>query len=155
MAGRHRRPVVGVIADRRSHGLHVYHQAGEKYLSALIKGAGVYPVILPSILEDIDVAEILAEFDGLFLTGATSNVEPRHYLGPPSREGTEHDPQRDQKALALIPAAIAAGMPLFAVCRGYQEMNVAFGGSLHQHVVEVPGYHDHREDPDAELDIMY
>lgn len=149
------RPLVGVIADRRKHGLHAYHQAGEKYLQALIKGSGVYPVILPSIIEDIDVPEILAEFDGLFLTGATSNVEPRHYLGPPSREGTEHDPDRDQKALALIPAAIAAGMPLFAVCRGYQEMNVAFGGSLHQHVEEVPGYHDHREDPDAELDIMY
>jgi putative glutamine amidotransferase len=150
-----RRPLVGVVADRQMHGDHVYHQAGEKYLKALIEGSDVYPVILPAITENIDVPGIIEEFDGLFLTGATSNVEPHHYFGTPSREGTEHDPDRDSKALALIPAAIAAGMPLFAVCRGYQEMNVAFGGTLHQHVHEVPGYRDHREDSDAILDIMY
>lgn len=155
MSGHRKRPVVGVIADRQKHGNHYYHQAGEKYLKALISGAGVYPVILPAITAEIDVPDILQAFDGLFLTGATSNVEPRHYFGTPSREGTEHDPDRDEKALALIPAAIAAAMPLFAICRGYQEMNVAFGGSLHQHVHEVEGYHDHREDPDAPLDIMY
>ncbi|MDX1459520.1 MAG: gamma-glutamyl-gamma-aminobutyrate hydrolase family protein [Xanthomonadales bacterium] len=150
-----KRPLVGVIADRQKHGDHWYHQAGEKYLDALIRGAGVYPVVLPAITAEIDVNDIITEFDGLFLTGATSNVEPHRYFGPPSREGTEHDPDRDEKVLALIPAAIAAGMPLFAVCRGYQEMNVAFGGTLHQHVHEVEGYHDHRENPDAPLDIMY
>lgn len=155
MSNRGAKPLVGVIADRQVHGDHAYHQAGEKYLQALLRGAGVYPVILPAIVEDIDVPDILADFDGLFLTGATSNVEPRHYAGRPSRPGTEHDPQRDDKALALIPAALAAGLPLFAACRGFQELNVALGGSLHQHVQEVPGYHDHRENGDDPLDVMY
>jgi len=146
---------VGVLADRHKHGNHFYHQAGEKYLVALISAAGVYPVILPAISAEIDVRDTLHALDGLFLTGATSNVEPSHYFGAPSREGTEHDPDRDEKALALIPAAIAAGMPLFAACRGHQEMNVALGGSLYQHVHEVEGYLDHRDDPDAPLDVMY
>ena len=149
------RPLVGVIADRRQIGDHAYHLAGEKYLAALVKASGVYPVILPAIVEDIDVAEILEEFDGLFLTGSPSNVEPHHYMGDPSEPGTWHDPERDQKALALIPAALRAAMPLFAVCRGFQEMNVAFGGTLHQLVHEIPGYHVHKENPEDPLDIMY
>jgi putative glutamine amidotransferase len=144
-----------VIADRRTIGDHVYHLAGEKYLAALVKASGVYPVILPAIIEEIDVPEILEEFDGLFLTGSPSNVEPHHYMGDPSEPGTWHDPERDQKALALIPAALRAAMPLFAVCRGFQEMNVAFGGTLHQLVHEVPGFRVHKENPDDPLDVMY
>jgi putative glutamine amidotransferase len=149
------RPLVGVIADRRMLGEHAYHLAGEKYLAALVKASGVYPVILPAIIEDIDVPEILEEFDGLFLTGSPSNVEPHHYMGDPSEPGTWHDPDRDQKALALIPAALRVAMPLFAVCRGFQEMNVAFGGTLHQLVHEIPGYQVHKENPDDPLDLMY
>jgi putative glutamine amidotransferase len=76
-------------------------------------------------------------------------------MGDPSRPGTWHDAERDVAALALIPAAIRAGMPLMAVCRGFQEMNVAFGGSLHQHVHEVPGYRMHKENPDDPLDVQY
>ena len=151
----HRRPLVGVIADRRTIGDHVYHLAGEKYLAALVKASRVYPVILPAIIEDIDVPEILEEFDGLFLTGSPSNVEPHHYMGDPSKPGTWHDPERDDKALALIPAALRAAMPLFAVCRGFQEMNVAFGGTLHQLVHEVPGYLVHKENSDDTLDDQY
>ena len=75
-----------------------------------------------------------------FLTGSPSNLEPHHYLGDPSEPGTWHDPHRDLAALALIPAAIRVGMPLLAVCRGFQEMNVSFGGTLHQMVHELPQY---------------
>jgi putative glutamine amidotransferase len=128
---------------------------GEKYLRALVDGADAYPVGLPSLAEGFDVLDILDRLDGLFLTGSPSNVEPHHYMGDPSRPGTWHDPERDVAALALIPAAIRAGMPLFAVCRGFQEMNVAFGGSLHQHVHEVPGYRLHKEDPEDPLDVQY
>ncbi len=149
------RPLVAVIADRRMLGEHAYHLAGEKYLQALITAAGVYPVILPAIAGDIDTAGILENFDGLFLTGSQSNVEPHHYLGNASRPGTWHDPERDEKALALIPRAIRAAMPLFAVCRGFQEMNVAFGGSLHQLVHEVPGFGMHKENPKDSLQDQY
>ncbi|HMB61227.1 MAG TPA: gamma-glutamyl-gamma-aminobutyrate hydrolase family protein, partial [Xanthomonadales bacterium] len=93
--------------------------------------------------------------DGLFLTGSPSNMDPSHYMGNPSRPGTWHDAERDLAALDLIPAAIRAGMPLMAVCRGFQEMNVAFGGSLHQHVHELPGYRMHKENPDDPLDVQY
>ena len=149
------RPLVGVISDRRMVGKHPFHMVGEKYLLALVDGADAYPVALPSLADGFDVLDILDRLDGLFLTGSPSNVEPHHYMGDPSRPGTWHDPERDVAALALIPAAIRAGMPLFAVCRGFQEMNVAFGGSLHQHVHEVPGYRLHKEDPEDPLDVQY
>lgn len=149
------RPLVGVVSDRRMVGAHAFHMVGEKYLRAVVDGAGAYPIGLPSLPEGFDVTDILDRLDGLFLTGSPSNVEPRHYLGEPSRPGTWHDPERDVAALALIPAAIRAGMPLFAVCRGFQEMNVACGGSLHAHVHEVPGYQSHKKNPDDPLDVQY
>ena len=149
------RPMIGVISDRRMVGAHAFHMVGEKYLQALVDGADAYPVAIPSLAEGFDVLDILDRLDGLFLTGSPSNVEPHHYLGEPSRAGTWHDPERDAAALALIPAAIRAGMPLFAVCRGFQEMNVAFGGSLHPYVHEVPGYHMHKENADDSLDVQY
>lgn len=149
------RPLIGVVSDRRQVGDHFFHMVGEKYLRALVDGADGYPVALPSLAEGFDVLDILDRLDGLFLTGSPSNVEPKHYLGDPSRSGTWHDPERDVAALALIPAAIRAGMPVFAVCRGFQEINVAFGGTLHQHVHEVEGYRVHKENPDDPLDRQY
>lgn len=149
------RPLIGVVSDRRMIGLHAFHMVGEKYLRALVDGADAYPVALPSLAEGFDVVDILDRLDGLFLTGSPSNVEPHHYMGDPSRPGTWHDPERDGAALALIPAAIRAGMPLLAVCRGFQEINVAFGGTLHQYVHEVPGFANHREDSTQTLDLQY
>ena len=149
------RPLVGVISDRRMAGPHPFHMVGEKYLQAVVDGALAYPVALPCLADGFDVLDIIDRLDGLFLTGSPSNLEPRHYLGNPSKPGTWHDPERDLAALALIPAAIRVGMPLFAVCRGFQEMNVAFGGSLHQLVHEVPGFHLHKENPDDPLDVQY
>ena len=149
------RPLIGVISDRRMVGLHPFHMVGEKYLQAIVDGADAYPVALPSLAEGFDVLDIIDRLDGLFLTGSPSNLDPKHYMGNPSKPGTWHDPERDLAALALIPAAIRVGMPLFAVCRGYQEMNVAFGGTLHQLVHEVPGYRVHKEDPDDPVEVQY
>ncbi len=149
------KPLVGVVSDRRMQGKHAFHMVGEKYLQALVDGADAYPVALPSLAEGFDVLDIIERLDGLFLTGSPSNLEPRHYMGDPSKPGTWHDPERDLTALALIPAVIRSGMPLFAVCRGFQEINVAFGGSLHQLVHEVPGYQVHKEDPNDPLEKQY
>ena len=137
-------PLVGVISDRRQVGLHQFHIVGEKYLTAVMAGAGTYPVGLPSLGEHFDPGLVLDRLDGLFLTGSPSNVEPHHYDGSPSKEGTWHDPDRDEHAFNLIPDVIAAGMPLFAVCRGFQELNVALGGTLHQLVHEIPGFDVHK-----------
>ena len=149
------RPLVGVISDRRMQGEHPFHMVGEKYLASLTDAADAYPVGLPCLSEGFDVLDILDRLDGLFLTGSPSNVEPHHYLGDPSEPGTWHDPHRDLAALELIPAAIRAGMPLLAICRGFQEMNVSFGGTLHQKVHDVPGYRVHKENPDDPLEIQY
>ncbi|MDT8319912.1 MAG: gamma-glutamyl-gamma-aminobutyrate hydrolase family protein [Xanthomonadales bacterium] len=149
------RPLVGVVSDRRMQGPHPFHMVGEKYLQAVADGADGYPVGLPSLAGGFDVIDITDRLDGLFLTGSPSNLEPRHYLGDPSKPGTWHDPERDLTALALIPAAIRVGMPVLAVCRGFQEMNVAFGGSLHQLVHELPEYHVHKEDPEDPLEVQY
>ncbi len=149
------RPLIGIVSDRRMQGPHPFHMVGEKYMQALADGAGAYPVALPSLTGGFDVLDIVNRLDGLFLPGSPSNVEPHHYLGDPSEPGTWHDPERDLATLALIPAAIRVGMPLFAVCRGFQEVNVSFGGTLHQLVHELPGYRVHKENPAEPLDIQY
>jgi putative glutamine amidotransferase len=150
-----RRPVIGIPADRRMIGKHPFHQAGEKYMTAVTEAAGGIPVLLPSLGERIAPAEILERLDGIVLPGSLSNVEPRRYAGSPSLPGTLHDPDRDATTLLLIPAAVAMDVPILGICRGFQEMNVAFGGTLLQRVHEVPGNLDHRDDETAELDVQY
>lgn len=149
------KPLIGVPADRRVIDPHPFQMVGEKYLAAIINAADALPLITPVMPDDVDIDELLAQFDGIFLTGSYSNVEPRHYDGDPSEEGTLHDPHRDAVTLPLVRRALASGVPVFAVCRGFQELNVALGGSLHQKVHEVPGYHNHLEDKADALDVQY
>ena len=149
------KPLVGVPSDRRLYGVHPFHMVGEKYLRALIDGSDVLPLMTPVLAEDVDTHELLAQFDGIFLTGSYSNVEPHHYGGEPSAEGTLHDPFRDAVTLPLARRALDEGVPLLAVCRGFQELNVVLGGTLHQKVHEVPGYHNHLEDSSDPLDVQY
>lgn len=150
-----RRPLVIVPADRKISGQHAYHMAGEKYLSALSQGSAVLPLILPSLSPVLPLAEVLQNADGLFLTGSYSNIEPHHYCDEPSYEGNLHDPHRDANSLPIIQLAIEMQIPVLAVCRGFQEVNVALGGSLHQKVHEVPDLDDHRENLDDNLDQQY
>lgn len=149
------RPLVGVVSDRRMQGEHAFHMVGEKYFQALIHGSGAWPVALPSMDGDLHASSILDRLDGLFLPGSPSDVEPHRYNAEPSDPNSWHDRHRDAAVFDLIPAVVEAGMPLFAVCRGLQEVNVAFGGTLHQKIREVPGLMNHREDPDAPLDEQY
>ena len=136
-------------------GAHPFHAVGEKYITPLLRTAGALPLLIPSLGEELRLAELLQELDGLLFTGSPSNVEPRHYGGDPSRAGTLHDPERDATTLTLIPRAIAAGVPVLGICRGFQEVNVAMGGTLWQHVHEVPGKAVHHEDATQPLDTQY
>lgn len=148
-------PLVGLPTDRKMIGAHPFLATGEKYVRAVVEGAGAAPVLLPALQPALDPGAWLDHLDGLLLTGAVSNIEPHHYGPEPSWEGNLHDPARDANTLALIPQAVARGLPILAICRGLQEVNVAFGGSLYQKVHEVAGMDDHREDVEAALEVQY
>lgn len=144
---RNRRPLVAVTACVKSINDAPFHSVEDKYLHAVSAGAQATPIVLPAIGAAVDIDELCARFDGFVFTGSLSNVEPSHYAGTPSRAGTAHDPQRDATTLPLLRRLIAADAPVLALCRGMQELNVACGGTLHQHVHELPGKLDHRAPP--------
>jgi putative glutamine amidotransferase len=150
-----KRPVIGIPADRRMIGPHPFHAVGEKYIAAVVQAADCLPLLIPVLETPLDVAQILAHVDGIFFPGSPSNVEPTRYAGNPSIPGTLHDPHRDATTLSLIPRAVERGVPVLGVCRGFQEMNVAMGGTLHQRVHEVEGLGDHRENKEQPLDVQY
>lgn len=145
---------VGIISDRRVFDGMAVHQANDEYVEAVRDGVGAFPLLIPSTFNPLDPAEILAQVDGLLFTGAPSNVAPVHY-GASARPGTEMDDIRDATTLPLLRAAVQTGKPLLAICRGFQELNVALGGTLHQHVHEIPGRLDHREPADVSREMEY
>ncbi|AUB73463.1 gamma-glutamyl-gamma-aminobutyrate hydrolase [Pseudomonas sp. Lz4W] len=149
-----RLPLIGVTACTKQIGLHPYHITGDKYVRAIAVAAKGLPLILPSLAELIDPTNILDSLDGLLFTGSPSNIEPHLYHGPTSAPDTLHDPDRDRTTLPLIRAALATGVPVPGVCGGFQELNVAPGGSLHQKLHEVDGFIGHREDPSAPSHAM-
>lgn len=157
-------PVVGIACDVMTSGMHPVHAVGEKYINAAAHGAQALPMLLPTFGDGKDIADlgdlyqvedIVSRIDGLFLPGSPSNIQPWHYAGPVHAAGTQEDPQRDSLSLQLIRCCIAQGVPVLAVCRGFQELNVALGGSLHARVHEVQPYHDHREDKNKDRDGQY
>ncbi len=137
-----RKPLVLLPACNRLRGEHPQHVVGGKYVEA-VRLAGCRPLIVPNA-EPGEIDDWLDIADGVLLTGSVSNVHPRHFDEAVHDESLPLDPRRDDWTLPLIPRVIARGMPLFAICRGFQEMNVALGGSLHQAVHETSGHDDHR-----------
>jgi putative glutamine amidotransferase len=136
-------------------GAHPFHMVGEQYIATIREGAGALPLLIPVLGEPIVPAEILAAVDGLLFTGSPSNVAPHRYGGAAPRDGVLQDEHRDTTTLPLLEAAIAAGTPVLCLCRGFQELNVALGGTLHQHIEELEGRRDHREEKTAPLDAQY
>ena len=139
-----RLPIAGIVCDRKRIGDHAFHLVGEKYIEAVREGSGALPLLIPALTPPLDSQAILDGVDGLLFTGATSNIAPHNYGGPAPRRHTLLDEARDATAIPLMRAAEAAGVPVLCICRGLQELNVAFGGTLHQHLHEVEGFGDHR-----------
>jgi len=137
-------PLVGVVADVQPVGELPFHIAQEKYLNAVRVGSGCFPVIIPSFGLDDGLVDFAGELDGLMLTGAISNVEPQRYGAPVEPPRGPYDPARDSTTLPLIELAVITELPLLAICRGFQELNVALGGTLSPRVHEIPGRLDHR-----------
>jgi putative glutamine amidotransferase len=136
------KPVVGIACDRRMVGDHWFHMVGEKYIDAVRDGADCLPFLIPVLDPPISAAELLQHVDGLLFTGSVSNVAPHLYGGHEPRNPKLLDEARDASTLPLMRIAEEARMPVFAICRGFQELNVAFGGTLHQHMDES-GFEDH------------
>jgi len=134
--------LVGIPACAREVSGQLRHDTPARYAMAVLGGAGAIPIMIPPLGE----AElpVLDRLDGLLIPGSPSNVHPSHYEGGDSRTPDLHDPARDATTLPLIRAAIAHGMPVLAICRGIQELNVALGGTLHQQVHALDGRLDHR-----------
>ena len=137
-------PLVAVSTDVRHMDNYTWHAAPQQYLEAAISAAGVFPVLVPSFGDRLDLDQLLASVDGVMLTGSKSNVNPELYGGDASEANGPYDPDRDATTLPLIRGAIERGVPLLAICRGIQELNVALGGSLATEIQEREGSLDHR-----------
>ena len=147
------KPFVLVPACNRMVGEHPFHIAGKKYVDA-VRLAGCQAFVVPS-LEPAEFDDVLDAADGLFLTGSPSNVHPSNFGESVHDAELPHDVMRDDWTLPLIPKVLARGMPLFAICRGFQETNVALGGTLYQAVQEVPGRNDHRAPKGSPAHVQY
>lgn len=137
-------PLVAVSTDVKQFENYTWHAAPQQYLEAALSSAGVFPVLIPSMGDRLDLDELLSQVDGVMLTGSKSNVQPSLYGGDNSEANGPYDPARDATTLPLIRKAVERGVPLLAICRGIQEMNVALGGSLATEIQEREGALDHR-----------
>src|SRR5438309_5616173 len=140
-----RRPVVGVIGNSyRIENRFATQMVGERNLLALAEVAGALPVMFAASPAITDIDALLDTVDGVLLTGARANVHPTRFGAEAHPAHEPYDAHRDDLALALVEACVARGVPLLGVCRGFQEMNVAFGGTLHPEIRELPGRINHR-----------
>jgi putative glutamine amidotransferase len=137
--------IVGIPACARVRDGHVWHETPARYAAAVEGGAGAVPIMIPPVGEA--QGAVLDRLDGLLVPGSPSNVHPDRYAGGESLTPDRHDVARDATTLPLIRAAIARGLPVLAICRGIQELNVALGGTLHQTVHDIAGRLDHRSGP--------
>jgi len=145
-------PLVAVSTDIRQFENYTWHAAPHQYLDAALSKAGVLPLLVPSFGDRIDFDALLSRVDGVLLTGSKSNVHPSLYDGDASEANGPYDPARDATTMPLIRKAIERGVPLLAICRGIQELNVALGGSLATEIQDGEGMLDHRapESPDQD-----
>jgi putative glutamine amidotransferase len=140
-----RKAVVGVIANTHQVENRISAQmAGERNLRAVAEVVEALPLIIPSLPNVTDIGAVMDVVDGVLLTGGRANVHPTHFGVDPHPAHEPYDQNRDAVALALIEACVARGMPVFGICRGLQEMNVAFGGTLHPEIRELPSRMNHR-----------
>ncbi len=137
-------PLVAVSTDVRQFDNNTWHATPQQYLEAALSAAGVFPVMVPSFGERLDLDRLLASVDGVMVTGSKSNVHPSLYGGDASEANGPYDPARDATTLPLIRKAIEYGVPLLAICRGIQELNVALGGTLATEIQDRAGSLDHR-----------
>lgn len=120
------------------------HLVGRGNMKAVADSADALPLMFAGTPEITDIAELMGAVDGILLTGGRANVHPSRFGAEDHPSYQPYDEDRDALALPLIAACVDAGMPIFGICRGFQEFNVAFGGSLHPEIRDLPGRMNHR-----------
>lgn len=148
-------PLVATVCDVRDYDGYRMHGVRENYLSAALDVAGVLPLLVPALGGRIDVPGLLSRVDGVLLGGSKTNVHPDRYGVAPSARHAPYDRDRDATSLPVARAAVDAGVPLLAICRGIQELNVALGGTLETEIQEREGSDDHRDDESGSWDDRF
>ncbi|TDT41722.1 gamma-glutamyl-gamma-aminobutyrate hydrolase [Halospina denitrificans] len=150
------RPLIGITACTRTVSGVASHCVQNKYVEAVAEAAQATPILIPALGETTDVSGLLSRLDGILATGSSTGVDPRRYGGNPREQSPEGlDIARDATTLPLLREAVRSSVPVLAICRGHQELNVALGGTLHQFVQSVPGKRDHREDESVPEEQRY
>ncbi|CCV09418.1 gamma-Glu-GABA hydrolase [Mesorhizobium metallidurans STM 2683] len=149
------KPIVGIVADRQRRDNVDYDNIRVRYLEALRESAGVLPVVIPTDLGDDDLSTALQALHGLVLGGAVSNVHPQRYASLSISDTMLFDPARDSSVFAAIKVARAKKLPILGICRGLQELNVAFGGTLDQDLSDDKRHQTHFEDESLPRDCQY
>ena len=157
-----KKPTILVLCDVKLIDDYTFHMVGEKYVNAVAHAANANPILMPAWGKGIDLgaieydlAALLPVLDGVCLPGSITNVHPSHYHQNLLNDKLELDAQRDTAAFPIIHACIEVNIPLLAICRGFQELNVALGGSLHQAVANVPGFNNHSWDDEKPREEQY
>jgi putative glutamine amidotransferase len=140
------KPIIGISTNEITNfgGRQVSHSTGLRYVNAVAKFTNGIPILIPSYINNDDLDQLLKKLDGIVLTGGRANIEPHHFGGKPFPPDEPIDVGRDEIVLKLIPKCVSLGIPIFGICRGIQEMNVAYGGTLHYRVHQLPEKNDHR-----------
>jgi putative glutamine amidotransferase len=150
------RPVIGIIGNAHLiNDQYPVQSVGVSNIEAVAALTGALPLMVPSMPGVGSIADLLAACNGFVLTGGRPNVHPSHYGVEPTEKHGTFDPDRDAVTLPLIRECVARGVPVFGICRGFQEFNVAFGGSLHPEIREMPGRMNHRMPPDGTLEEKF
>ncbi len=150
------RPVVGIIGNSYLiNDQYPAHAGGTMNSQAVAEVAGALPLLIPSDPRYVSVNELLEVCDGFLLTGGRPNVHPEEYGEDETPAHGDFDRGRDAVALPLIRACVERGQPFLGVCRGFQEVNVALGGTLHPEIRDLPGRMNHRMPPDGTLEEKF
>ena len=146
--------IVVIVCNFSDDDNHASHRAGDRFVVAVRDICGALPLLLPALGSGADLDTLLDNIDGVILTGGASNVSPHHYNGGEARDQSLLEDRREGGALELRAACVERNVPLFGICRGIQEMNVALGGSLHQYMHELPGHFAHRRPREKPVSVQ-
>ncbi len=150
------RPVVGIITNHHLiNDQYAAHAGGSMNSEAVSQVSGCLPLLIPADPAVVSLEELLEVCDGFLLTGGRPNVHPEEYGEPATEAHGDFDRDRDAITLPLVRACVERGQPVFGVCRGIQEMNVAMGGTLYPEIRDLPGRMNHRMPPDGTLEEKF